>query len=48
MLREIFLTKREGVTRDWRRLRNEKLHNLYASPNITGVIKSRRMGWQGM
>jgi hypothetical protein len=31
----------------WRRLLNEELHNLYASPNITKVIKSSRMKWAG-
>jgi hypothetical protein len=31
------------VTRDWRRLHNEELHNLYVPPNIITVIKSRRM-----
>jgi hypothetical protein len=31
------------VAGGWRRLHNEELHNMYASLNITGVIKSRRM-----
>jgi hypothetical protein len=31
------------VTGDWRRLQNEDLHDLYCSPSITGVIKSKRM-----
>jgi hypothetical protein len=31
------------VAEGWRRLHNEKLHNLHASPNIIGVIKSGRM-----
>jgi hypothetical protein len=33
------------VTGGWRRLRIEELHNLYASPNIIMVIKSRRLRW---
>jgi hypothetical protein len=35
------------VTGDWRKLYNEELHNLYSSPNIIRMIKSRRMGWTG-
>jgi len=35
--------KREEVTRDWRRLYNEQLRNMYTSPNIIRVIISRRM-----
>jgi hypothetical protein len=35
------------VTGDWRKLHNDELHNLYSSPNIIRVIKSRRMRWAG-
>jgi hypothetical protein len=31
----------------WRKLHNDELHNLYSSPNIVRVIKSRRMKWAG-
>jgi hypothetical protein len=44
MLRRMFGPKRDGVT-DWRKLNNEELHNLYSSPSIIRVIKSRRMRW---
>ena len=46
-LRGIFGTKRDEVTGEWRRLRNEELNDLYCSPNIGRVIKSRRMRWAG-
>jgi hypothetical protein len=39
VLRRIFGPKREEVVGGWRRLHNEKLHNLYASPNTIRVIK---------
>jgi hypothetical protein len=35
------------VAGGWRRLHNEELHNLYISPNIIRVMKSRRMRWAG-
>jgi hypothetical protein len=47
VLRGIFGPKRDEVTGDWRKLHNEKLHNLYSSPNIIRMIKSRRMRWTG-
>jgi hypothetical protein len=47
VLRGIFGSKRDGVTGEWRRLHNEELNDLYSSPNIIRVIKSRRMRWVG-
>jgi hypothetical protein len=43
VLREIFGPKRDEVTGEWRKLRNEELNDLYCSPNIDRVIKWRRM-----
>jgi hypothetical protein len=48
MLRRIFGPKRDKVTGDWRKLHNEELHDIYSSPNIVRVIKSRRMRRAGM
>jgi hypothetical protein len=45
VLRRIFGPKRDEVTGGWRKLRNEELHNLYSSPSIVRMIKSRRMRW---
>jgi hypothetical protein len=47
VLRIIFGPKRDGVTGGWRKLHNEDLHNLYSSPSIMRIIKSRRMRWAG-
>jgi hypothetical protein len=46
-LRRIFGPNRDKVTRGWRKMHNEELHNLYSSPNIIRMIKSRRMKWAG-
>jgi hypothetical protein len=47
VLRRIFGPKRDEVTGEWRKLHNEELHDLYSSPNIIRIIKSRRMRWAG-
>jgi hypothetical protein len=46
-LRRIFEQKRDRVTGGWRKLHNEEVHNLYSSPSIIRIIKSRRMRWTG-
>jgi len=47
VLRRLFGPKRDEVTGEWRKLHNEELNDLYCSPNILRVIKSRRMRWAG-
>jgi hypothetical protein len=47
VVRRISGPKRDDVTGDWWKLHNEELHNLYSSPNIIKMIKSRRMRWAG-
>jgi hypothetical protein len=47
VLRRIFVPKRDEVTREWKKLHNEELHNLYLSPDIIRQVKSRRMRWAG-
>jgi hypothetical protein len=39
--------KRDEVIGGWRKLHNEELHNLYCSPSIIRIIKSRRIRWAG-
>jgi len=46
-LRRIFGPRRDEVTGEWRRLHNEELNDLYPSPNIVRVIKSRRIRLTG-
>jgi hypothetical protein len=46
-LRGIFGPKRDEVVGGWRKLHNEALHNLYCSPSIIRIIKSRKMRWAG-
>jgi hypothetical protein len=47
VLRRIFGPKRDEVTGGWRELHNEELHDLYSSPSIIRMIKSRRIRWAG-
>ena len=47
VLRRVFGPKRDEVTGEWRKLHNEELNDLFSSPNIVRVVKSRRMRWAG-
>jgi hypothetical protein len=47
VLRKIFGPKRDEVTGEWRKLHIEELRDLYSSPSIIRIIKSRRMRWAG-
>jgi hypothetical protein len=47
LLRRIFEPKRDEMTGGWRKLHNRELYNLYSSPSIIRMIKSRRLKWVG-
>jgi hypothetical protein len=47
VLRRIYEPRREEITAGWRKLHNDKLHNISSSPLIIRVIKLRRMRWVG-
>jgi hypothetical protein len=47
VLKRIFGRKRDEVTGEWRKLHNEELHDLYSSPSIIRITKSRRMRLAG-
>jgi hypothetical protein len=47
VLRRIFWPKRDEVTGEWRKLHNEELNDLYCSPCVVQVIRSRRIRWAG-
>jgi hypothetical protein len=47
VLRRIFGPRKDEETGEWRKPHNEELHDLYSSPNIIRVIKSRRMRLKG-
>jgi hypothetical protein len=47
VLRRIFGPRRDEVSEEWRKLHNEELRDLYSSPSIIRIIKSRRMRWTG-
>jgi len=47
VLKRILGLKCDGLRREWRKLHNEEMNDLYSSPNIVRMIKSRRMRWEG-
>jgi hypothetical protein len=47
VLRRIFRPRRDEVTGEWRKLHNEEIHDLYSSPSIIRIMKSKRMRWTG-
>ena len=47
VFRTVFGPNRDEVIREWKKLHNERLSDLYSLPNIVRVVKSRRMRWAG-
>jgi hypothetical protein len=47
VLRRIFGPKRDKMVGGWRKLHNEEFHNLYSSPSIIRILKSRKFRWVG-
>jgi hypothetical protein len=47
VLRKINGPKRDELTGEWRKLHNEELRDLYSSPSIIRIIKSRKVRWAG-
>jgi hypothetical protein len=47
VLKRIFGPKRDEVSGEWRKVHNEELHDLYSSPSIIRIMKSRKMRWAG-
>ena len=46
-LRRVFVSKKDEVPEEWRKLHSEELSDLYSLPNIVRVVKSRKMRWAG-
>ena len=47
VLRRVFGHKMDEATREWRKMHNEELNDLYSLPNIVRLVKSGRMSWAG-
>jgi hypothetical protein len=47
VLRRIFGPRRDKVTGEWRKLHSKELHDLFSSPSIIRIMKTRRMRWAG-